>query len=327
MWFIFFLLCNGASGFLVYQSIFSYLSFDVFVKFKVVFPQTVSFPAVSICNANPFQSDQAFAFVGAFLAKNNISDPAALKFDTDSYATEVNQLLRSYNFVQLDAQVNALAPNVSDATRQSFGSNLTDLVLSCYFNSGPCALSDFEWFYDSTYGNCFKYNGDSTKFVAKPGNLNGLTLIMLTRVNKTLNSLTKSMGSRIFIHNQTIKPSSAEGINVAPGTQTNIELSIAFINQLGFPYNQCNKDLIAIDAYDSDLYRTIISNNRTYRQSDCFQLCVQQQVVKSCQCYSTDSLKIGDFPPCTSLTQLDCVVNVSNDFYSSNVNDRCGDLW
>ena len=53
---------------------------------------------------------------------------------------------------------------------------LEELILDCHFNLVECGPEDFEWFHDTYYGSCFKFNADKTKFSLKKGKLNGLDL-------------------------------------------------------------------------------------------------------------------------------------------------------
>ena len=48
--------------------------------------------------------------------------------------------------------------NLTIDEKKSLGHQLDDILLSCEFNSQPCDSSDFSWFFDITYGNCFTFN-------------------------------------------------------------------------------------------------------------------------------------------------------------------------
>jgi hypothetical protein len=55
------------------------------------------------------------------------------------------------------------------------------MLISCLYNFKACNSDDFEWFYDTVYGNCYKFNSAKQtnrldEIVTKPGPLNGLRL-------------------------------------------------------------------------------------------------------------------------------------------------------
>ena len=58
------------------------------------------------------------------------------------------------------------------------GFQLEEMLISCQYDLSPCSVSDFEWFYNFDYGNCYRFNGKKPLRVAKQsGELNGLRYI------------------------------------------------------------------------------------------------------------------------------------------------------
>jgi hypothetical protein len=44
----------------------------------------------------------------------------------------------------------------NDYSKKQLGYSIDSMVISCTYNNMDCNLSDFYWFYDIDYGNCFK---------------------------------------------------------------------------------------------------------------------------------------------------------------------------
>ena len=67
-------------------------------------------------------------------------------------------------------------PDFNDTIKRSFGAELEDMLVECTFNLIRCNLSDFEWFYDTYYGSCFRFNSNKTKQLSKKGKHDGLDM-------------------------------------------------------------------------------------------------------------------------------------------------------
>ena len=93
-------------------------------------------------------------------------------------------------------------------------------------------------------------------------------------------------GLRLTIHNTSNDPGIYGGIpltgfNLSPGFINEISVTHTFINKLGLPYNNCQKDVKSIDSFDSELFRYMIqSTNYSYSQLDCIDYCIGRQIYK-----------------------------------------------
>ena len=62
------------------------------------------------------------------------------------------------------------------------------MLITCVFNLRSCNTSDFVWFYDLMYGNCYKFNHElDEKFTTRSGLYNGKLLFNLIDVKFNLN--------------------------------------------------------------------------------------------------------------------------------------------
>ena len=70
-----------------------------------------------------------------------------------------------------------------------------------------------------------------------------------------------------------------------------------------------------MSAYSSDLYDYIVHSGQSYRQEDCIELCVQQIIIKQCQCYASFSANLSALVgPCLSSQNLNCLLDQFNNF-------------
>lgn len=139
--------------------------------------QTIqTFPAVTICNINPFDmgNSNTTAFYQQVLSSNGLSqniDPGP-----NDFAIE---LVREYMSVLKSSAVSDMRNNSTYI--RSLGYDLDTLLISCYFNGFACNSSDFYWYFTYDYGNCYIFNhdygsGENLKVVSQSGPSSGLQL-------------------------------------------------------------------------------------------------------------------------------------------------------
>lgn len=70
--------------------------------------------------------------------------------------------------------------------------------------------------------------------------------------------------------------------------ETSISVKRIFTHKLEEPHNKCQKNLQTIDAFDSEIFRYMITQtNYSYRQKDCFDYCMGQELTKYCNISGT----------------------------------------
>lgn len=305
MWIFSFLASATYCAFLIKITISDYLKHDFITRIEQFNEIPALFPTVTICNLNTFQTNKSLEFIDKHINKNS-TDTATL-------------LLLSEIFL------------LNDSTKQSFSYPLNESLIKCRFNGIPCSSYNFEWIFYSFLGNCFSFNSgkdalgnsQTMKKISRAGTLNGLHLELFVGFPDLIPEFNRNSGYHIMINNHTIKPLFNELIDVAPGTETNININRVLTQKLPYPYNDCMINLNKIDAFDSDLFRAINRSNRAYRQKDCFDLCYQNEVIKQCSCFLTSLEKLAGMKPCLSLKEIGCSSNVWKSFLSSDVKKIC----
>jgi len=113
----------------------------------------------------------------------------------------------------------------------------------------------------------------------------------------------------VFVHNSSFKPIDSDGVKVKPGEIAYISVSRTLTVKQPTPYSSC----IDLAQYSSKYFDYIVKQQqKAYRQSDCFDLCYQENAMSMCGCYD---LRFATFtknvtiPPCLNLNQWECVKN------------------
>jgi hypothetical protein len=67
-------------------------------------------------------------------------------------------VLQDYDFIRYYISSRLAVPTVTNAYKQSLGTPIDELIVSCFFNAIPCNMSYWVWYYDVYWGSCFRFN-------------------------------------------------------------------------------------------------------------------------------------------------------------------------
>lgn len=204
VWFLFFLASSGACFYLISKTILEYVSYETVSKTETIIQIPSLFPTVSICNLNPFQTQESDTFVNNILAQNGLLTLAT----NPSFISTV--FLHEMLIFKYFIATNGANPNISDASRKNLTIQLQDMLLSCTFNLITCTFDDFVWYWDELYGNCYSFNSGKNsngsliddKKSTKSGAINGLALELYVGNPISMSSFPISNGAHIIIHNK-----------------------------------------------------------------------------------------------------------------------------
>jgi hypothetical protein len=81
------------------------------------------------------------------------------------------------------------------------------------------------------------------------------------------------------------------------------------------PYSGCTD----LKSYSSLLYEFIAKSSRIYRQKDCLDLCIQQETINKCGCFSPNFANpFSDTRPCLTLNESGCYSKIYLNFDATN---------
>ena len=293
--FILLLVSLGFTAWFMSWSILDYFERDIVSKIQAVYEKPTEFPAVTFCDSQPFTTQQSFDFVNDF---HNSPD------------------CKAHNCSKHQASLKVFESFKSDEKRKQLGLNLNQI--SCYFNNNPCT-ANLNWLWNYDYGSCFQFNVDVNRGIKNDpvamSNVAGrdyglrLTITNFTSPNITKVGVYNGLGMIVYVHNRTLQPRwYEEGVYVRPSEISLIGVKRTFVRNEPSPYTECTD----LTSYSSVLYDFIIKSNRTYRQKDCFDLCIQLETINKCGCYFAGDLNpsSNQIKPCLNISEYYCYVQV-----------------
>jgi hypothetical protein len=302
-WMLFFIGSISYCIYLILTAILDYLQFNTVTNIETIKDMPADFPIITICNLNQLQTN---------------------------YSSQIRQKYSEMNYIFSDLQmINLYLMNEFSSLNDSFKKSLTyslkESLISCSINMMPCFSTDFVWRFDPIYGNCYSFNtgfNSSKKSsdviqISKAGNMNGLRLKLFIDNPKNIPDFIERSGYHVIIHNQTYAISANEGYDISPGIETNLAVNKVYQTLKPKPHSDCIV-LNTINSFDSYLYKAIYKLNQTYRQNDCFDLCYQQILIQTCNCYLSLFNKLNETTQCLNASQIYCSLNAWNKFLSDD---------
>jgi hypothetical protein len=160
-----------------------FFKWGYFISYSSYLESPTNFPAVTICNMNPFDismSDFAGNFLNNVIKDNHINPTIDMKdFPSDDGVLPITQVEKIQTL--LLATLIANPGNYTNDELQTIGFTMERMLISCYFNGIECKASDFDWLLTFEYGNCWtfnslRYNLTKPRKTSKSGAKNGLVM-------------------------------------------------------------------------------------------------------------------------------------------------------
>ncbi|CAH1782518.1 unnamed protein product [Owenia fusiformis] len=298
VWTIFVILALGFNLFHCSLLIDKYLGFPS-EETQFVDQSWIEFPSVTICNINAMsritrkkmlEDNSTLLYKWHDYVNNRFE---ALVSDlADGYSLEGSNLLDTlellYNRVHLPT---GYLENIGEEALE-VGHKLNDLVVDCTFGITKCHAVNFTAFFESTYYNCYTFNGGNVStshnnlITRTTGPQEGLSIIMYLEsdngnINEngsylTMSKLNNAAGARVMIHAPNTMPSPTDqGFDIPPGFSSSVGVSVSTRTRLGEPYAKCSKREINIGT------------DYLYSDNICLKLCQQRYVMGNCNCISS----------------------------------------
>lgn len=304
LWLLFFLISLILFLIQSIQQIQEFYTYKVNRQINIASPQIpLLFPILTICNIN-FLSTQ----YGAQFAQQIISTYLNNSNNNNNSTTIINELSKNVFLQKSIIQANAKVQNESKQRKFGlFGSPASESIITCLFDGSPCNLkTDFDWYFDSKYGNCLKFNSNQNKRVSQTGSKNGLYIELYIGDDDELVSFTRNRGIHLFITNNTFIEPNTDGIDLPPGMSTDTSITYSITRRLQDPFSNC-KSL------------------NSYSQTDCNQNCYQENIFQKCLCYDT---RFGNKfftkqRPCIEIDDFFCSIKFLKEFGNSTAKNKC----
>ena len=308
--FLFVIATSCLSSFLTIQSCLSYLSFEVITTTRTIPEVPTIFPKITFCNLNPFTHSNSIEF---FKDLNENSD------ENLSYKEKYGLWHGLYN----KGLVNMNKLRFTNFTLiKHLSHNFEDILLSCRFNQNSCNVSDFQFVFDKSFGNCYVFNSIAplkTSQFAGSGYRLELEIYVNFHENLTrLNAYGIGRGGIVRIENNSYLSDDSNEIYVSPGEYTFIKVDRFFKYSLPKPYSECdidNEGTVEKQYLNSKLYNLINASGYVYRQQFCFNQCYQMMLVEECNCTDWFMVSLFEREICTNTTQIACSERVFGEKY------------
>ena len=329
-WFICFLAATTICAFIIIASINSYLKWSVTVNTNVVTEIPLYFPAVTICNLNPFYKPRALKFFKDTILAYNLNFSLVLN-ELQKGQTAIGLTETLLDIFKSEAATN---PDFNSTYRQQLGFNLDDMLISCSYGANICTANDFILLQNYDYGNCYTFNSGANskvKTISSAGAMYGLQIELFSGDPNDELFIYKR-GFYVVVHNQSNTPiMDSEGVYAGIGMETNIGIDRTFYFKQSHPYSDCIIDPASNLSSNSSIYQAMMNvlHEKAYRQKYCIKLCYQKAVIDRCSCYDPRYPNI--FPryqrkiiqSCRSSLNIDCLTDVQTEFDEIGVTSKC----
>jgi hypothetical protein len=323
IWILASLFCISCCCFIITSSINEYLKYDVVTKIRVYAEDESPFPMVAFCNKDPIITDKGRIIFLNYLKSINITD----------YEDKLTSNVDLSN--AFDRALTFLANNLTIEQKQSIGYSIEEMVISCKFNFKYCDadLSEFVWFYDNEFGNCFKFNvGINERRISSTyGRTTGLRLVLFVGIENSKSSLNyyeltsgkilitflftlyissqfyfeiTKIGITLTVTNSSIEPNMYESYAIATNSENYINVHRLFLKKKQKPFSDCLSDL---KESKSHLVKYFFDNNMTYRFKECSDLLIQDDFYKICKCASVYYKNLHNSRYCTTNEDYECL--------------------
>ena len=317
---LFLVATSSLAAYLLSEALLDFLNYEVTTTSRTIFEMPALFPKITICNQNPFTSEDAVNFLREV---NKASQPSIDVFNADHLR---NLSLRSKSAlienIYLLAITKMNSPNFTDESKKKLGHTLEDILLYCKFNRKLCSKDDFAWKFDKTLGNCYVFNTGRNatghqveiKDLSVPGMDYGLKMELYVNYHEQLrifNALTgeygNGIGAKIRIENSSYSTDTLDGIDVSSGVKTSISIQRMFKRNLPRPYSNCEISNNSPTAYNSELYYLIANSSYIYEQQLCFGQCRQKVYIDNCNCTTARIYSLfTDVKDCETPDEISC---------------------
>ncbi|CAF3187174.1 unnamed protein product [Rotaria sp. Silwood2] len=277
-WIIVFTAAFGLMLYFVIAAILQYFAYPTQTNVEIRLDRSMSFPAVTICNANPFRYDRMNASLASYFYR--------------LYPLNATYNQSVINSLELSLIVDLINRNKTEELWW-VGFQLSDLLLQCTYNGIDCS-NTFTPSMSTVFGNCFTFNWQtSTKIFTLNdfGNTSvmkeGLSMLFYIPREMYFPVQNGDVGLTILLHdNKELPLPNENGLNLQPSLSHLITYRKTETTFLSSPYTECMSD-VSLDMralYEATFFNDSSSTVIVYSESVCLELCEQAYIFSQCSC-------------------------------------------
>lgn len=314
--------------YIIINTFVEFFNFEVNVAINLVDETPAYFPAIDICNLNPYDANSIKLNENIQSSLDTLVNPDYLFIDDSESLLEPakNFKLKADAYIRNRSNEFEYLASQKIIDINSIGFNLSNMMVSCKFQEQLCTENDFTQYHNYYYGNCYRFNGGKNEPIKKstiPGWRYGLQLELYTGLRGTLSY---TNGFRILVHNQSdlyVFPEE-DGINISPGFLSNVAIEKTHLERLPSPFNDCldnlheNKYDYLVDKSSTMKLMKNTLKIGTYDQNLCLKLCLQAYINQKCNCSDFSLISHSASPAgCHREEQVECSNKAQIEFFNS----------
>ena len=273
-----------------------YARYQVTTTYRLVGEQQAVFPAVTICNMNQFTTEYAQQYVSLLNHYSPLEEIVASSKQAFSFLDAGTGLLGYLGIYYGVERLNKLITGSYMSNEQIRRmSDFESILVDCTIGSVKCNASHFTPTLDTIFLNCYSFNADTEALhVADEAGLVNNRLSVLLNASAPSSAVAASLmpmrGFFIKVRNASIAwtDSVPSPFTLTPGMGALFSVRRFIFEQWPKPYSRCqvSVDNKLSETLDDSYYfdYVVAQNNRSYTWTNCFGLCMQQFIVKECNC-------------------------------------------
>jgi hypothetical protein len=277
-WIITFLAAFGLMLYFVTSCVLQYVAYPTQTSIEIEADRDMAFPAVTVCNSNPYKTDQMNAALVTYAQSIGLNASSLTAFELEELALPL--LVDLFNRNQLSEISN-------------IGFQLENFLLDCSYNGINCS-SNFVGSLSSVYGNCFTFNWEaSMKQLYTLNDMSsslvtyqGLSLTFYVPTQLNFPMLSYYDGLILMLHdNDEIPYIVQNGLRLQPGLAHTITYQKSQTTFLSMPYTNCTSTVEAdLQALYETTFNSEAASEVAYSEEVCYELCEQAYVFSQCSC-------------------------------------------
>lgn len=319
IWVILVLIGFGITSLQLYRLGFQYRKEQVNTKVSHV-QQTLSFPAVTVCNLNPVEFEFVIAKMELFqvierlseltdvpLGDFNVGNYGQLSNPNYTYPTDL-QLTIENKYLDAMTIFQQRLNNLTDDELTYMTRKTSQFLFSCRFQGVNCDGNNFTLVRIGKYGYCYEFISGFSIESAGPDR--GLELVLNVKQDNYVPFVTQGAGVRVDVHPPSFSSlMEVNGISVPTGFDTDISIKKSTNSRLPGRDKKCDS---------KNTYESIVN---------CIIECLNNQVKDKCYC-AADIDQVDhkdDFPivPCESQFERECMSRILRNSIVSELCPHC----